>query len=418
MRILLLRPSTAGYATPPPDTPSGLMYLAATSRWVGHDVEIRDLDHEELGDISRFDAIGITILSKARQNAFGLIRKIREQRPQVRIIAGGPHVSSKPYLTLRALPIDCVVSGEGEEAFLAALEAPWPEHVESTGPLDIDAIPFPAYDLVDLDRYYMQIARNNPDWIIDGLRIGDLKYAPMIASRGCVGRCIYCNAWKNWGLKIRRRSAKNVVDEMEMLNTKYGVSLISFNDNCFPSTRTQGMEICAEIQRRGLKMLWKCDTRADIIDETLAIEMRKAGCFMVAVGLESASPTILKNINKKLDLDKARKSMQAIKDAGLLSYALLMVGNPGESEQTIRETAAFVSSVKPHLVSWVCGVMILPSTQMETIGNITDDFWSNGDDLPYYLEERTMDELTAYAQILQDEIEKDPIPEKLVGRRT
>ncbi len=411
MNILLLRPSTKGYATPPPDTPSGLMYLASTLKFARHGiafkVTIRDLEFEELGDISEFDGCGITVLSKCRQSAFRLIREVREKKPDIRIVAGGPHASSCPEQMMADLPIDSLVVGEGdyyiETAFVR--DGIWRgKQIEH-----IDALMRPAYNLVNLDRYYMQIARSNPAWIIDGLRLGDLKYAPMIASRGCFGRCTFCNAYKHWGLKIRRRSAENVVDEMEMLNAKYGVSLISFNDNCFPSTKNQGMNICLEIQRRGLKMLWKCDTRGDVIDAELAMEMRKAGCFMVAVGLESASPTILKNINKKLDLGKASESFRAIKEAGILSYALLMVGNPGESEQTIRETAAFVSSVRPHLTSWVRGVMILPDTELCKMAGITDDFWSNGDDLPYYLKERTMEELDAYVQILQ-EIEKEPLP--------
>ncbi len=386
------------------------MYLASAVRGAGHEVIIRDLEFDELGhDLDEFDFIGVTILSKARRNAFALINAISARSPGARIIVGGPHASSKPELLLNDLPaIGVVVVGEGEASFLSVIETRLPGYVHSD-PLDINSIAFPAYDLVDLDRYYMQIARSNPDWVIDGLRMGDLKYAPMIASRGCPGRCTFCNAWKNWGLKIRRRSAEDVVDEMTMLNAKYGVSLISFNDNCFPSTKRQGMEICAEIQRRHLNVLWKCDTRGDVIDPELAMEMRNAGCFMVAVGLESASPTILKNINKKLDLDKARESFRAIKDAGILSYALLMVGNPGESEQTIRETASFVSSVKPHLTSWVRGVMILPDTELCEMAGVTDDFWTTGDDLPYYLKEHTMEELDSYVSILQ-EIEKEPLP--------
>lgn len=408
MKILLLRPSTEGYATPPPDTPSGLMYIASSLREQGNDVVLRDLDFEPLGDLSGFDAVGISILSKARQNAFETIRRIKDQRPEVRLVAGGPHVSSMPKQVLDRLPVDAVVVGEGESAIIEAFESD--ERLMFHDRLyDIDALPFPAFDLIDMDRYYMQVARNNPDWVINGLRLGDLKYSSILASRGCFGRCVFCNAWKNWGLKIRRRSAGNVVDEMEMLNTKYGVSLIAFNDNCFPSTKRQGMEFCAEIQRRGLRMLWKCDTRGDVIDYELAIEMRKAGCFMPAVGLESGSPKILENINKGLDLDKARESLLAIKKAGMIAYALLMVGNPGESEETIQETVDFLNGVKPHYMSWVRGVMILPDTELCRKAGVEDDFWADGDDLPYYLKERTVGELDSYVEMLQG-IEKEPLP--------
>ena len=100
MNILLLRPSTKGYATPPPDTPSGLMYLASTLKFARHgiafEVTIRDLEFEELGDISEFDGCGITVLSKCRQSAFRLIREVREKKPDIRIVVGGPHASSCP----------------------------------------------------------------------------------------------------------------------------------------------------------------------------------------------------------------------------------------------------------------------------------------------------------------------------------
>jgi len=409
MKILLLRPSTKGYATPPPDTPSGLMYLASAARAVGHEVTIRDLEFEDLGhDLDRFEFIGVTILSKARRNAFAVINAVNARNPDARIIVGGPHASSKPELLLNDLPISVVVVGEGEASFLSAIQTRLPGFVHSD-PLDIDSIAFPAYDLVDLDRYYMQVARNNPDWVINGMRLGDLRYAPMIASRGCFGRCTFCNAYKHWGLKIRRRSAENVVDEMEMLNKKYGVNLIAFNDNCFPSTKRQGMEVCAEIQRRGLNMLWKCDTRGDVIDLELAKMMKRAGCFMPAVGLESGSPKILENINKKLDLDKARESLLAIKEAGMIVYALLMVGNPSESMETIMETVDYLNDIRPHLISFVRGVMVLPSTEMDRLNGTPENFWSTGDDLPLYLKERTIEELDSYVLELQ-KIHKDPLP--------
>lgn len=413
MRILLIRSGTRGYAVPPPDTPSGLMYVASSLLQTGHKVEIRDLEFEKLGDLSPYGAVGITILSKARQSAFRLINLIKNKWPKVRLVAGGPHVSSCAEQMLEKTAVDAVVVGEGEAAAVEAFESD-ERRIFRHDLLDVNEIPFPAYDLVDLNQYYMQIARSNPDWVIDGMRLGDLRYAPIVASRGCFGRCTFCNSWTHWGLKIRRRSAESVVDELEMLNVRHGVRLISFNDNCFPSSKRQGMEVCQEIQKRGLQILWKADLRADIVDLELAKEMRVAGCIMPALGLESGSPEILANINKNLDLDKARESLLAIKEAGLIVYVLLMVGNCGESRETIQQTVDFLNEIKPHLVSWVRGVMVLPGTSLSRLAEIPDEFWSDGDDLPYYLKERTMDELTEYSDMLR-KIEKDPIPKELVG---
>lgn len=408
MRILLIRSGTRGYAVPPPDTPSGLMYVASSLRQAGHKVEIMDLEFERLGDLSDYDAVGITILSKARQNAFRFIRLIKHKWPKIRLVAGGPHVSSCAEQMLEKTEVDAVVVGEGEAAAVEAFESD-ERRIFRHDLLDVNEIPFPAYDLVDLNQYYMQIARSNPDWVIDGMRLGDLRYAPIVASRGCFGRCTFCNAWAHWGLKIRRRSAENVADELEMLNARHGVRLISFNDNCFPSSKRQGMEVCQEIQKRGLQILWKADMRADVVDLELAKEMRAAGCIMPALGLESGSPKILEGINKNLDLDKARESLLAIKEAGLICYVLLMIGNPGESRETIMETVNYLNDIRPHLISFVRGVMVLPSTEMDRLNGTPENFWSTGDDLPFYLKERTIEELDSYVLELQ-KIYKDPLP--------
>lgn len=413
MRVLLIRPSTKGYAVPPPEVPTGLLYLAAAAHEAGHEVEVRDLDHEELGDVGRFDACGVTVLSKCRQSAFRTIREVRDSKAGMRIVVGGPHVSAMPEATLERLPVDAAVVGEGERAFVEALTNGEKKVYRSDLAL-LGELPVPAYDLAELDRYYMQVAQSNPDWVIDGMRLGDLRYCAMIASRGCYGRCAFCNAHKHWGGRLRNRDAKDVVDEMEMLAREHGVGLVSFNDNAFPATKRFGMAVCAEIRRRGLRMLWKCDTRPDVVDEELAREMRAAGCFMVAVGLESASKKILENIRKDVDLERCRESLEAVKAADMICYALLMVGNPSESAETIGETVEFLNGVRPHYVSWVRGVMVLPGTEMCRLAGVEDEFWWEGDDLPYYLAERSMDELDAYSATLQT-IEKDPVPRGLLN---
>lgn len=415
MRALLIRPSTHGYAVPPPDTPSGLLYVASALRNAGHEVAVQDFDvHEaDLSVAASFDAVGLTVLSKARQNAFRLVRELRTRWPEKKIVLGGPHVSSLPQLVADELPADALVVGEGEATCIQAFEDAKDGQVCSAELLKIDDIAFPAYELVNMLDYRMQVAATFPEWRVDGKRLGSLAYAPVVASRGCHGRCAFCNSYKHWGMKLRTRSAKNVVDELEMLKGLFQVELVSFNDNCFPSTKQQGIELCEELIARDLGIVWKCDTRGDVIDCELAQAMRRAGCFMVAVGLESGSPRILENINKRLDLAQARESLLAIKEAGLLCYVLLMAGNPGEDDSTIRETTDFVNAIKPHLVSWVRGVMVLPGTALCETAGVADEYWAREDGLPYYLEENTMEDLERFS-VAFERIEKERIPADLV----
>ena len=157
-------------------------------------------------------------------------------------------------------------------------------------------------------------------------------------------------------------------------------------------------------------MAWKCDTRVDFIDYEMAVAMRKAGCFMIAVGLESGSPLILDNIKKGINLDKSREGLLAIKKAGILCYTLLMIGNVGESDETIKETVRYLNDIKPHLTSWVAGVMVLPDTEMDKLNQTGSDFWVNGDDLPYYTKESSMEDFARWSGMLS-EINKEPLPD-------
>jgi len=407
VKILLVKPSTQGYAVPPPEVPTGLLYLSAVLKESGHEVTVADLEFEGLPDVSQFDVCGMTILSKCRKSAFNLALRIKAQWPSVRLIAGGPHVSSCALQVINNFPFDAVVSGEGENCVEKALEVDG--MVEEEFIRDIDELPIPDYDNVKLERYYMQIARTYPSITVNGIKIGDAKYAAMITSRGCVGRCTYCNAWKHWGLRLRIRNPILVADEMELLNKKYGVSLISFNDNAFGGNKESVLALCQEINRRQLKIAWKCDTRPDFIDEEMAVAMRSAGCFCIAVGLESGSPAILAGIRKPVNLNEAREKLLGIKRAGIICYVLLMIGNPGETDGTIKETVQYVTDIRPHLMSWVQGVMILPNTYMNRLNGTDEDFWVNGDDLPFYLKEHTQEELGGFAMQLQA-IPRDPIP--------
>ena len=198
---------------------------------------------------------------------------------------------------------------------------------------------------------------------------------------------------------MRFRDGGLVADEVEKLVKEHGVTLFSFDDDAFPINKKQCMDFCGEIKRRGLNIAWKADTRADHIDKEMLDAMHQTGCFMLAIGVESGSPVILKNINKGLDLEKSRQAIKDIKDAGIKAYALLMIGNPGETDDTIKETVDFLKDTRPNLFSYVTGVFIVPGTDMQKLANVSDSYYLNGDGLPLY-SEHPIEKLHAWGSMI------------------
>lgn len=128
---------------------------------------------------------------------------------------------------------------------------------------------------------------------------------------------------------------------------------------------------------------------------------------MLAIGLESGSPTILRNIKKGIDLEKTRETIKNIKKVGIKAYTLLMIGNPGETEETIKETVAYLQDTKPNIYSYVTGVMVIPGTELQKIAGIPNEYYLEGDGLPYYLKEHTIEELTCYSNMIRESIPMD-----------
>lgn len=411
MRILLIRTDFRGLPVPPPYMPIGLLYVASALERSGFGVSVVDLNRNGQSnlwaEVDKADVIGISMLSYARSQAYQIIADIRQRYGDgKKIVLGGPFASSLPELLAQTLPVNAVVVGEGEAAF-ASLCAAWLQgmngfHNIVWGELiDMNTLPRPAWQHSAFDAWDMQIAKSRPDWMANGVRIGDARWAPIIASRGCHGRCVFCNTYEHWGRQVRFRRGGDIANEMEELVTDYGVNLFSFDDDAFPYDREQCMEFCHEIKKRNLHVAWKADTRADVFDAEMLRAMKDAGCFMLAIGIESGSPTILRNIGKGLDLDKARQAIADMKEVGIIAYVLLMVGNPGETEETIKETVHFLEETKPNIYSFVTGVMVLPGTRLQKMAGVPDEYYLEGDGVPMYLKEHSMEELHGYGNMIR-----------------
>jgi len=138
--------------------------------------------------------------------------------------------------------------------------------------------------------------------------------------------------------------------------------MITFKDETFTAQPSRGLALCQGIVERGLNFVWSCDTRADSLNAELVRAMRLAGCQRLSLGVESGSPTILRNIRKHVAPDAVVRATELCRSVGLQVRYFLMLGNRGETAQTLRETVAFVERAKPHQALFAC-LSVYPGTE-------------------------------------------------------
>jgi anaerobic magnesium-protoporphyrin IX monomethyl ester cyclase len=349
----------------PPFIPLGLAYLGAITEQEGHEVNIIDCQAEKLtyetfrDRISKEtpDIIGVTATTLLYKSAMKLIDIAKEAHPNAITMLGGSHGTFWDENALNEYPtLDIVVRREGEITFKELLNS-FQKNISLTNVLgitfrqkdgkivrtpdrpfieDLDKLPFPAHHLLPLD---------------DLKRMGKVLF-PLITSRGCVFWCDFCSTVRMFGRGYRWRSPKNVVDEMQLVHDKYGVEQVTFYDDAFSVDRNRVLKICEELHARKLDMTWDCGTRVDMVDRDLLKTMRDAGCIAVWLGVESGSEAILGAMNKKIKLDQTRLAYKTAHDVGLMTIANVVLGFPGETEQTAKETIRFVKELNPDDVGF------------------------------------------------------------------
>ncbi|MCL6106475.1 MAG: B12-binding domain-containing radical SAM protein [Actinobacteria bacterium] len=363
MKVVLVAPNSKAHTITPP---LGLGYLAASLRLHGHEPVIVDLAKQRLdGDrgaeavlAHRPDLIGVGILSTAYLPARALIEAIKARRPETPLVAGGPHITALPDDALKNLGVELGVVGEGEIVFpelvdrLAAGQ-PVDGNVPSVcrqarGEVtcsqrsefirDLDSLPFPAWDLIDPRTY--------PD-LPHQLLHKKFPVAPVMTSRGCPFDCNFCASTTLWGRGWRTRSPGNVVDEIELLVRDFQVKEIHFEDDNFTLKKSHAATVCEEIIRRRLDIVWCTPNgvRVDSLDEEMVSLMRRSGCYGLAFGIESGSQKVLDINNKKLDLAKVAAKVEMVKRHGIETHGFFIVGLPGETVETIKETMEFARRV-------------------------------------------------------------------------
>jgi len=416
-KVLLINPHQTSQGSFS-NAPLGLLYLAGTLKKNNINVELIDgylVGFEGITDkISEFepDIIGITSYTPGRHKALQIASWTHQNYPDILVILGGAHptIMWKQLMDNYNFISACVV-GEGEQTMLEIAQGKPFNQVDGLAYRDnnktiinkqrtyfnsLDDIPFPAWELCELNKYPGQQGFVNVRGEL--INISQTRI-PLVSSRGCTGNCEFCSTWWIWK-KYRHRSGKNIVDEIEMLYNK-GYKHFVFEDDAMTLDRQPVIDMCDEIIKRDLKIAFFATTRVDAMDEELAGKLKEAGCYEVSMGVESGSPQILKTINKHINLDQSKEAIKVLKNAGIKTCALIMVGNIGESDETINETVKFLQESEVDSIGSLGMVWVMPGTKLyyycKSKGMIDDKFWLNDQEVFVFKESFDEKDLSKWA---------------------
>lgn len=298
--------------------------------------------------------IGLSCTTSSFLDGVRIARLAKSELPGIRAVFGGPHVSALREKVLTDFPdVDFVVAGEGEETLRellaagpdgaaavrgvvlrdAAGEAIFTGHRDTF--LDLDSLPLPAYaKLAGFPRAYRLPIFNYPK----------APNTSCLSSRGCPYACSYCDR-SVFRRSFRYNSAEYMVEHLRYLHQRFGIRHVNFYDDQFTFNRQRVIEFCERKQAAGLKMTFNCAVRAEHIDLDLLKMMKAAGCWMASLGIESGDAELLARHRQNPDLDMLAGKIRLIKQAGIRTKGLLMMGLPGESEASIRRSMEYVFSL-------------------------------------------------------------------------
>jgi len=381
------KPAKVALVNPPPlkgvyrhqlYLPLGLAYLAAVLECAGHEVEVIDcpaqgLDHEKMGEeLASFKPaiIGITSMTPTINSAILSAKVAKEACPDAMVVLGGPHATFMDEEILsQEKAVDVVVRGEGEQTLLELTQTAFNmkalhtvagitfmdgDQIIRTHNRDyiknLDELPYPAYRHFQLDNY----------------RLFGRRILPVITSRGCPYQCTFCVTSRLFGRTFRARSPENVVNELEWLRNTYGPDAFTFYDDTITFDKKRILEICEKIINRRIDIPWDCQTRVDHVSKEILVQMRKAGCQQVLLGIESGSQKILDAIKKGTTVEQNEKAIRLAKEAGLFVAVSVIIGYPGETEETLNQTLNFIKRTKPDDV-YLCVATPYPGTELRTL---------------------------------------------------
>ena len=328
-------------------TPYGLFALGAQAIRAGHQVKVMNMSAfawrrvEEVIAALDADLFGLSCWTANRRGVALVAKAIKRRHPGAHVVVGGPHATPLAREMLAYHPeIDTIAIGESEHTFLDLVD-----RLAKGAPTQ--GIPGTAYRAGgEIETGPDRPAVEDLDSLASPHDYFDTHI--VMTSRGCPWRCTFCGAEASWGRGYRAQSVDYVLDALEKALARIPVRMIQIKDDTFTTNRKRVVALCRGIRERGLKFVWSCDTRVDVLGDELLREMRLAGCERLSLGVESGSQPILDAIDKKITVDEILASTALAKKYGIKVRYYMMVGNRGETRATFDETLAFLEQARPH----------------------------------------------------------------------
>lgn len=366
--------------------PLGIMYIAAYLRQKINvkiriiNQKVNNMPNDEIVKQAKEFGADVVGLSMLTTNAYSLpyiTRKLKAALPDTLIVIGGPHVSAFGEKSLERNFADVAVPYEGELTFEAVINSHFgggdmsdvpgifrrTEDGIVTNPgftpfvEDIDSLPFPAYDLIDLEAY----------WKVDAMAaLMHKKYASIFSSRGCPFKCIYCH--RIFGDRLRVHSAQRVAEEMKFYMKKYGVDNFEIYDDIFNHDKKRMFEICGLIGKLDNKvgLSFPNGLRVDELSESAIDALADAGMSYCSCPFESGSPRIQKLIEKNLNIRKYLENVEYMSSKRIFTQGFMMMGFPTETEEDLKQTLEVSCQSRLH-VSTVFILTPFPNTKVYDI---------------------------------------------------
>jgi len=351
--------------------PISLATAASMVEEQGHDPRVLDCAAQEIRwpDLlngiqkERYPLVVWSTATPSIRSDLALANEIKGIDPHIKTAVFGTHVTALAEACLKETEgLDFIVRNEPEESLAALVQS-----IENGVPLrdiagisykdsdgrvvhnrkrpfirDLDTLPIPAWHLLDLERYRLPLR-------------GD-KFLMLSPIRGCPYSCSFCTAQTYYGKKLRKKSVPKVIEEIDHALRNFGINQFFIWADTFTADRNYVSEFCHAIRDKDLEIGWTCNSRVDTVDQTLLEAMAEAGCWMISFGIESGNQTVLDQAKKKITVTQCRAAVQMARAAGIKVAGHFVLGLPGESEETLKETLRFALTLDIDMAQFYCAV--------------------------------------------------------------
>ena len=350
--------SKAGYIFPPYDLAMIAANLRETMSVKIIDANARRLTLDQIGQQIKQEKPKYVVFSNSTPTVdwdLNIARLAKQIDAGIKTITFGPHITVEGNAVMTQCDeLDIAIRNEQELVLREIVDCGNANQVkgvlvrEKDGTLvdnglhphleDIDSLPFPAHDLLDLTLYSLPYARSSP-------------ITATMTSRGCPGRCIFCTSFST-SKRFLPRSPEHIMVELRFLTEDLNVHEVKFWDDSFSEDRQRVLDICQRIVDEALDLSWTCNARADKVDSEMLRAMKRAGCHTICLGVESGDDPVLKSIGKQVTTQQIRDAFKLVRAVNLESVGFFMLGHPDDTKESMQRTIDFAKELAPDYASF------------------------------------------------------------------